>query len=436
MQAVIYTRVSKDVSSGRSVQDQETECRAFCGRNGWDVRTVFCDNDIGASRHSLKDRPAWKRLKGDLRSGDVLVVWEASRAQRDLEEFVALRNLCASLSVPLSYAGKVLDLTLGDDRFVGGLDALLAEREAEIIQTRVLRGKRASAAKGRPPGRPPWGYRRVDTAKWEPDPIEAPRIKEAVARILGGESRYAVLEWLRSTGYAPVSITSLKRALGNPALAGLRIHQNVITGKGTWEPLITEEQHHLLGGRSRDHTLPGPEPKYLLSNIAKCGVCDEGLRYRKRPGRNACYQCYRGHCVRSVKELDAAVERELFNYLGEIDPSEHESDDPVAAAALKEIAEIERQLEDWTENAIKEGVSPSAFAKVEKGWKDRINELRPKTETSGRKQLTPEQWKRAWPTLTTREKREFIRGYLIIKVPPAGHRLGPGVHGGVDFTRI
>lgn len=429
MQAVIYTRVSKDVSAGRSVQDQEKECRALCERNGWEVRKVYCDNDIGASRHSLGDRPAWKRLKADLRSGDVLVVWEASRAQRDLEEYVTLRNLCAQLSVPLSYAGKVLDLTLGDDRFVGGLDALLAEREAEVIRTRVLRGKRASAADGRPSSRPPWGYRRVGTAMWEPDPIEAPRVKEAVARVLAGETRYAVLKWLRETGYAPAQITTLKRALGNPAIAGLRVHQGETVGKGTWEPLITEQQHLSLGGRGRTHVLPGPEPVHLLTGIAVCAICGERLRYKRKKGRNDYYQCYPGHCTRPVPFLNDLVLDKLLELLEGVDPSLHESDDPVADAAIKEIERLEGMLEEWTETAIAEGVSPGAFAKMEKGLKDRIDALRPKTSTSKFKRLTAAQLKRAWPTLTMREKREIIRLYVAIRVYPGGRAGRVDIHG-------
>lgn len=131
MDAVIYTRVSRDSKGERvSVESQERECRAVCERNGWTVRALNCDNSIGASRFSA-DGPEWKRVKAELRKGDVLAMWEASRAQRDLVEFVTLRNLCMEKDVRLSYQGRVLDLNEGDDRFTAGLDALLAERESE-----------------------------------------------------------------------------------------------------------------------------------------------------------------------------------------------------------------------------------------------------------------------------------------------------------------
>lgn len=125
MDAVIYTTVS-NVAGSTSVQDQETECRGVCERHNWPVRAVFRDDGISASRYG-KDRPAWAALKAELRQGDILVVWEASRAHRDLAEWVALRNLCAQLNVPLSYAGRILNLANGDDRFVGGLITPRAE---------------------------------------------------------------------------------------------------------------------------------------------------------------------------------------------------------------------------------------------------------------------------------------------------------------------
>src|SRR6185503_5488204 len=115
-----------------------------------------------------------------------------------------------------------------------------AERESEQIRTRVLRGKRTSAAEGRPMTKAPWGYRatqETDAAgrlrpQWQPDPVEAPRVREAVERLLAGETQYAVLEWLKaSDGYAPTPATNLRRALLNPALAGRRVHRGEDFGK-------------------------------------------------------------------------------------------------------------------------------------------------------------------------------------------------------------
>ena len=62
---------------------------------------------------------------------DVLVTWEASRAQRDLDAYLELRRLCAASGVRWAYSGTVYDLAHGSDRFRTGLDALVAEDEVE-----------------------------------------------------------------------------------------------------------------------------------------------------------------------------------------------------------------------------------------------------------------------------------------------------------------
>ena len=63
MRAAIYTRVSKDRANGRSVQEQETECRAVCDREGWTIDHVIVDNDIGASRDSRGTHTGWAEIK-------------------------------------------------------------------------------------------------------------------------------------------------------------------------------------------------------------------------------------------------------------------------------------------------------------------------------------------------------------------------------------
>jgi site-specific DNA recombinase len=437
--AVIYTRVSRDAKGERvSVQSQERECRAVCERNAWPVRAVYCDNSIGASRFSA-DRPEWKRLKADLRQGEVLVVWESSRAQRDLEEFITLRNLCAEKDVRLSYQGRVLNLSEGDDRFTGGLDALLAERESEYIRKRVLRGKLDAAEAGKPATRPPWGYRRVGVGEWEPDPDEAPRVREAAERLLAGETQYAVFEWLKATeGYAPTTPTTLRRALLNPALAGLRQHQGEVVGKASWPAIITTEQHEQLKSRDRRmkalhgfSSQPGPEPRHLLSGIAKCGVCDEGLRYRAQEGRKPYYDCRKGHVSRLADMLDKAVEDEIFKRLSAVDPSDYESDDADDSAVIAEIEELERQLAEWEAEAIAGQVSPGAFGRAERDLTARIEALRGKIETPSELELDPAQW----PELTMSERRYIVRSLVDVVVPKLARRVR-ALPGDVRITPI
>jgi site-specific DNA recombinase len=436
MDAVIYTRVSQDRNDGRSVEDQERECRAECERREWPVRAVFCDNNISASRFG-KDRPEWERLKTELRQGDVLVMWEASRAARDLLEFVTLRNQCAELCVPLCYGGKVVDLTLGDDRFAAGLDALIAERESEQTRVRVLRGKRAGALEGRPAGRVPWGYKMISPGVWEPDPVEAPRIKEAVERILAGESYSAVYRWLQSTeGYAPASLTVMNRSLRKPSLAGIRIHQGEVLRTGNWQPILTKEQHTRLVSRMERSRKargrvqnPGPEPQHLLSHIATCGQCGNSLPWRRKSGGgNPIYVCQKGHCSRLADPVDKAVEEALFDRLAKVNPAQFEEDDPAVGALWDEVEAVEQELAEFTEKAVAGEISAQSFAVIEKGKLARIADLKMQAVQRERGDVDLADVLQNWAELPMRDKRSVIRGFFTVTIHPAkrGHRVGLG----------
>jgi site-specific DNA recombinase len=346
MDAVIYTRVSRGSAGGRSVEDQERECRQECERNGWPVRAVYA-----TTRSGPRATP------------------------------------------------------------------------------------RASAADGRPMSRPPRGYlatSEIDAQgrhrpQWEPDPVEAPRVGEAVERLLAGETQYSVLEWLKATeGYAPTTPTTLRRALLNPALAGLRQHQGEVVGKASWPAIITKEQHEQLKSRDRRmramygyNSQPGPEPMYLLSGIAKCGVCGDGLRYRAKQGRKPFYACQKGHVSRLADMLDKAVEAEIFKRLSGVDPSDYESDDADDSAVIAEIEELERQLAEWEAEAIAGQVSPGAFGRAERDLTARIGALRAKIETPSELELDPAQW----PELTMAERRHTVRSLFEVVVPqlPVSH---------------
>lgn len=419
LEGIIYTRKST-VSDGRSTRDQEREGRNWCQGKQVRVGRVFCDEGISASRYGTKARTAWEDLKAYLKPGHILVAWEASRTTRDLEEYVALRNLCANLRVPLAYSGRVLDLTSGEDRFIGGLDALISERESEMISERVLRGIRSAAADGRPHARPPWGYRAIRPGEWELDPVEAPRVREAVMRLIGGESQYSVLRWLKATGNAPASISSLRRVLCSPTIAGKRVHKGQPTGKATWPAIITEAQHNQIVARTkRSYNLPGPEPKFLLSGIAICGKpgCGEKLRHRSYRDRKPQYICQHGHVARLMDMLDKEVEKAVFQRLRNINPADYGTEDPRVADANKQIEEIEEELEGWIEAAGQGEVTRAAFAKIEKTMRQRIAALRPRT-VSDDKKLRMENWDKA----SIRERREWIRRHLRVEVPPLGKR--------------
>lgn len=436
--AVIYTRKST-LSDGKSTDDQEHECRHWCASYGITVERVICDEGKSASRYGRKPRNGWTELKNYLRPGHILVCWEASRATRDIEEWVALRNLCAERKVPFSYSGRVLDLTSGDDRFSGGLDALLAEREAEQLRDRFMRGKRGAATAGTPPTALGWGYRPCPRelgdkrTTWEIDPVEAPRIREAVRRVIDGESLLSVQRWLKSTGHSPATHTSLRRSLTRPALAGKRIHQGKVIGDAAWPAIITEEERQKAIAAFRwEYHNPGPEPAHLCSGIAICGVCGGKLRHHRYQRRMDVYRCAKGCGSRKAEMLDSAVEKAILRRLRNVNPDKYASDNPELIEAERRIEELEDDLKSWLDKAITEEVSAETYAQIEKDRKRKIAELRPRTVPMRRRLLTHE----TWATGTVREKRETVRALLAISIPQVKHLGRRATEADVDITPI
>lgn len=442
--AIIYTRVSNDpTGAARSVASQEAECRAVCEREGWAVAEVLTDNDLGASRWSGVARPEYERLQKILRPGDVLVTWEASRAQRDLAAYVDLRDLCAERGVLWSYSGRTYDLNRGDDRFGTGLDALLAEREADQIRERVLRGKRAAAQAGRPAGRPPYGYRRAfdpvtgATTGWDTDAEEAPIVREIARRFLAGETLRGITSDLNRRGVpAPQGQKNaldywvprrLRLILGTPTYAGLRQHRGEIIGAGSWPALIEESDWHRIQGILADparRTGPGPAARYLLSGIAKCGVCGSSMRhFFPKSIASPKYQCSASSACtsRRAELVDELVTGVIVGRLGMKDAVDvFTAPEDGTAQAFDELRALRDRLDSFADAAAEGEVSASAFARIEARLLPQIADAEHRAtagaSTPVAELVTADDVRAAWDCLSIESKRVVVKLLLEVTV--------------------
>ncbi|WP_288337821.1 recombinase family protein [uncultured Gordonia sp.] len=435
MRAVIYTRVSNDKSGhSRSTADQERECRAVCEQYGWTIGPVLTDADIGASRWSSKDRPAYRQLADTLQPGDVLVTWEASRAQRDLNAYVQLRDLCSQRGVQWCYSGRLYDLTSGDDRFTTGLDALLAEKEAEQIRERILRGNRSAALAGRPGGRTPYGYRplrdlgsgRVITL--EPDPERAPIVQEAARRVLAGEALNAVARDFTERDLPPPgkawSGNTVKSILSSSSHAGLRTHQGHIVGDANWPAILSVADHHALvalfrtpGRRHTDRT----GIHHLLSGIARCGQCGGPMKhFRRQGGGSGTYKCAEKSCIARLSEyVDDLVTETILADLETKTPADYAGDDPEAAAALREAGELRARLDAFTDQAADGSLSPAALARIEARLLPQIQAA--ESRAARRPSALPAELigsdaRATWDRLELADRRRIIRGLVTVTI--------------------
>ncbi|WP_412737011.1 recombinase family protein [Krasilnikovia sp. MM14-A1259] len=317
MRAAIYCRISRDrVGAGLGVQRQEEDCRELVERQGWDVAGIYTDNDLSAYRG--KPRPGYRELLKAMTAGavDVVVAWHTDRLHRspvELEKYITTSEQ-RGIATHTVKAGP-LDLSTPSGRLVARQLGAVARYEVEHAIERQQRSKRQAATAGRwKGGRRPYGY--------EPDgvtvrPAEAEVVRRATDAVLAGDSLRSIASALNEQGLTtstggPWLPTELKKVLVRPRNAGLMEHQREIIGKANWEPIVDENRWRavvaMLGDPGR-RTTTTSERRWLLSGLARCGVCG-GPVLCTQNGRSSIpsYTCKMSkHVIRIASELDAFV---------------------------------------------------------------------------------------------------------------------------------
>ncbi len=401
-----YLRVSDDKTGNLdSPAEQHAENQEHAGRNGWRLGDPYAEPAaVSASRWSDKARAEFERLVSDLLLGTfgarILILWESSRGGRSVSDWVRLVDACESARVLIYVTThvRVYDPANARDRRSLLEDAVDAEYDNAKRRTAVVRTTTARAARGEPHGRVPYGYRRVydpltrRLAAQEPDPGEAPLIKEIFTRLHAGEAVNALerdfaRRGLTTRGSKKVQVgpwthDNIIRVAVNPVYAGLRTRQPKGTPrrrgsldgavKGTWPAIVDEELFHsvrvmmLDPGRRKSRDA---RARHLLSLIAVCAVCGGPLTVRRRRGER-CYDCRGRGCVGiPADDLDAYATAAIQRWLSQPGIAARLRPVPGALPELDkvraELAETRGILADWQDRAARLEVTPESFARIE-----------------------------------------------------------------------
>lgn len=435
LRAFIYVRVSRDPkANGRSVAEQEAECRAICERSGWVVVRVFSDPNRSASRHARRPRPGYQEMLSAIGECDVIVVWESSRSQRGLGEYVALRDLCAELGVLFSYKGRTYDLGRTDDRFSSGVDALVDERYADETRDRILRSTRANAAKGRPHGKLLYGYtREYDSSSGELlrqviDQTQAKVIREAANRFLGGETPYAIANDFNRRGITAArggawNLTQIRRVLVNPSYNGKRVFQKKVMGDAAWPAILDDSTFNQCVAKFADprrRTSRDSSIKHLLTGIAKCGVCGKPLKYGKPRGKPS-YVCHpAAHVARHMAQTEEIVTELILARLELADAQVlFERQDSGTETMRAEITEKRTRLDGFYDAAAAGEISARALARIEGQLLAETADLEKKMRRVDVPLVVAQmanQPRKVWATLSITQRRDVIRSLVEIRV--------------------
>ncbi|MFF3249692.1 recombinase family protein [Actinacidiphila glaucinigra] len=368
-QADIYLRMSKDLTGEEAgVARQEEECRKLCAQLGFQVRHVWVDNDLSATKAHVV-RPDFEAML--VSEPPAIVCWHTDRLIRvtkDLERVIEL-----GVNVHAVMAGH-LDLSTPAGRAVARTVTAWATYEGEQKAERQKLANRQSAVAGRPytAGIRPFGYGEDHMTILAE---EAQAIRDGAKMVLEGWSLSAVARYWTELGLlSPRGVAAggkawtlrgVKKVLMSPRYIGQSTYLGEVVGEATWPPILDPDTHYgvvaILGNPERfsGGQRTGRTPANLLAGIGICGECSQTVNGRGYRGVQV-YGCKDTHTrtPRSIADdraSKATLARLVFpDFLGQILGSQ-QSQEGQSAASLHSEAQMLRERLDGLATAFAEG---------------------------------------------------------------------------------
>ena len=156
---VIYCRFSprRNAEDCESCETQEQLCLAFAEERGWSVTSVHHDEAVSGTTWP---RPGLEEAIGDLKKGDVLLVWRRDRLARDPD---VAQDVERAVHKAKGTVVATTDIAHGDSpdaRLIRRITAAVHAWERETTIERTKASMRARQARGHRMGRwAPYGWR-------------------------------------------------------------------------------------------------------------------------------------------------------------------------------------------------------------------------------------------------------------------------------------
>ena len=115
-----------------NTQDQDLSLQ-LDALNGAGCNKIYKEKITG----STKERPQLQKMLGQLRKGDVVVIWKLDRLARSLKDLVGLVNEIQEKGGALHSLNDLIDTTTPHGKFTFHIFAALAEFERDIISERT-----------------------------------------------------------------------------------------------------------------------------------------------------------------------------------------------------------------------------------------------------------------------------------------------------------
>jgi DNA invertase Pin-like site-specific DNA recombinase len=269
---------------------------------GYDVARVYSDVDLSAFDRKVR-RPDYEAMMDSVRRREIdgVLVWKMDRLLRQSRELEGVLDTLEDAGAFLKAVHDPVDTTNSYGRAALRMFTAMDQAASESTS---LRGRRKAEELARA-GRPGTGIRAFGTtALRDADgkttrpytlvivPDEAEAIRDAADRLLAGASTSSIVnDWdargIRTPTGRPWLVSSIRRMLMAPRIAGFRSHHGVVVGSGHIPAILDPETHTRLVAvltTRRGRVIPQGRT-YLLTGLVTCGRC--GNRLQAHPGANA-----------------------------------------------------------------------------------------------------------------------------------------------------
>jgi site-specific DNA recombinase len=204
----IYLRISSEMQAdGYSLEAQLTICRRLAEERGWEVSTVFVDEESAKT----DARPQFQDMMRATRAAsfDAIIVHKLDRFTRSVEDMLSYLRELESLNVALVSATEQFDFSTPMGRLMLTMLAAFAEWYLGNLSHETAKGKRARAESGMWNSEVPFcyavHYRKVGgDGLARPDEHDAQGVGLAFGKYATGQySDNDIARLLNEAGYRP-----------------------------------------------------------------------------------------------------------------------------------------------------------------------------------------------------------------------------------------
>ena len=313
LRVATYARVSSAEQVGHehfSIAAQFNEMREYAVQRDWKVVTEFVDEGISGEKW---DRPGFEAMlvMAQEEGFDVLLVHELSRLSRSLFHTLEIFDLLGQFGLGFASV-KDPNFNFADptQRLFLSILAAVNQYYLDILRMHIRKSKRQRAKAGLyNASSVPFGYRMVGGPKNPPVVVseEVQAVELAFEQYaVGNTSHMEIANLLNTKGYhtSPssrfpegrrFSKDNISEMLRNPFYMGKVVYRIHSTGEtevydGQHEAIVELElwercQQARAKRRSSSRSVQKPYRVYLLSNMARCDVCQRNLRCQGASGK-------------------------------------------------------------------------------------------------------------------------------------------------------